>query len=133
MATGQFRRAVEINRDRRFACDARGNQPPSHAIRARNQFAIGDGLIFEADRDGVRRSRRLQIDQFVNGEFRDRKIRPREGRVERVLLRLRQDRQPQGFPVHVVGDGFEQRPVMADPARDRRQRRTNPCCNRNRR
>ncbi len=48
------------------------------------------------------RSRRLQIDQFVNGEFRHREIWPREGRVERVLFGPRQDRQPQCFPVHVV-------------------------------
>ena len=48
--------------------------------------------VLEADRNGVRSSCRLQIDQFVNGEFRDGIIRPREGGMHRVLLRLGQDR-----------------------------------------
>ena len=88
------------------------------SVRARHEFPIGDGRVLEADRDSLWTSCRLQINQLMNGEFGDGSNRPSEGCVQRILLRLRQDRQPQGFPVHIAGDGFEQRPVMADPALD---------------
>jgi hypothetical protein len=54
----------------------------------------------------------------MNREFGDGSNRSSEGCMQRILLRLRQDRQPQGFPVHIAGDGFEQCPVIAYPALD---------------
>jgi hypothetical protein len=45
--------------------------------------------------------------------------RPLEARVQRLFFRRLQHRQPQSVPLHITGDGFKQRLVVADPSADR--------------
>ena len=69
----------------------------------------------------IRSSVCLKFHQLMNGEIGDGNNRPLKAHVQRLFFRRLQEGQPQRVPLHIAGDGFEQRLVMADPSADRRR------------